>query len=56
MAEIEWKDINQWVVEIEGLLEGVESSVGRVEDSLGTVIRKLDDILQVLKQINTKTR
>ncbi|HEX73830.1 MAG TPA: hypothetical protein G4N93_01590 [Dehalococcoidia bacterium] len=56
MAEIEWKDINQWVVEIKHSLEGVESSIGRVEESLGTVIRKLDDILQILKRIDTKTR
>ena len=56
MAEIEWKDINQWVVEIKHSLEGVEYSVGRVEDSLGTAIQKLDDILKVLKRIDTKTR
>ena len=56
MAEIEWKDINQWVIEIEHSLEMVESSISNVNGSLGTVIRKLDDILQVLKRIDTKTR
>lgn len=51
----EYKDVTQLVGEIERYLENVESSIHGVNESLEKVIRKLDEMPDVLKSIKVRT-